>query len=146
MDMCQPTDEEKKETVSLKRRQITTWAPNHVEIGLMAELLCYANIMNGLKPYERNELRPKLDIMCNLLEYAKLFRLGKIRIEDESLKENAAVTSANIKFLKKVTNNKTYLYGCDYNYRKKECENVFCSVLSPEYVNYLKKILKPYLK
>lgn len=146
MDICQPTDELKKATVYLKRRQVATWAPSHVEIGLMAELLCYANMINGLKPHQRNELRPKLDIMCNVLEYAKLLRLGKIGIGDESLKKNTVIAFANLELLKKATNNEAYLVGCDYNYGKRKCENVFCSVLSPEYIDYLKRLLKPYLR
>jgi hypothetical protein len=46
---CELTDEQKKDALSIKKRTVTTWAPSHVEIALVTELLTYANFLNGLK-------------------------------------------------------------------------------------------------
>jgi len=38
-----------------------TWAPSHPELALLTELLSYANRINGLKEFEKGELRAKLE-------------------------------------------------------------------------------------
>jgi hypothetical protein len=38
-----------------------SWAPSHPEFCLLTELLTYANLINGLKPTVRRELRAKLE-------------------------------------------------------------------------------------
>jgi len=38
-----------------------TWAPSHVELGMLGELLRYANIVDGLKESEKRELRDVLE-------------------------------------------------------------------------------------
>ena len=38
-----------------------TWAPSHPELGLLMELLSYANIINGLKETEKRKLRVGLE-------------------------------------------------------------------------------------
>jgi hypothetical protein len=40
-----------------------TWAPSHVELAMLADLLHIANIVDGLQESERRKLRPFLD--CN---------------------------------------------------------------------------------
>ena len=37
-----------------------TWAPSHPDLALLTELLSYANIVNGLKEFEKRDLRTKL--------------------------------------------------------------------------------------
>jgi len=43
-----------------KEQAIMTWAPSHVEMGLLLELLLYANIINGLSERDKIELKEKL--------------------------------------------------------------------------------------
>jgi len=38
-----------------------TWAPSHVELGMLRELLRYANIVGGLKESEKRKLRDILE-------------------------------------------------------------------------------------
>ena len=38
-----------------------SWAPSHAEFCLLTELLTYANLLNGLKPTVRREIRSKLE-------------------------------------------------------------------------------------
>lgn len=145
MEICRLTDELKRNIVSNKQRVVTTWAPSHVEIGLMSEVLCYANIINGLKLDYRKELITKLDLVFYVMKDAKLLRLGNIDIDDELLRANWLEYVTNFISLKEATENNPYLEGCDYNYREQRCESVFCTMLSVEYIDYLKDILKPYM-
>ena len=130
---------------TVRKRIVTTWAPSHIEIGLMGELLSYANRVNGLKQECRLALRTKLDIACNALEYAKLLRFGKIREDDDALKKSTDAFATNFQSLEETTSGETRLLGCDYNYRERKCESVFCTVLTINYIDYLKNILKPYM-
>jgi len=122
-------------------RSTITWAPSHPELGLLSELLSYANIVNGLKLIEKRKLRHDLEIACReegflrlywnpidaLIESAPhrltLFEMGDVAIY---------VGRHNVKTLKK---------------EKMEWKNFFfCVELCHEYIDYLKKALKPYLK
>jgi len=38
-----------------------SWAPSHIELGLLSELLRYANIVDGLNDSKKRELRVKLE-------------------------------------------------------------------------------------
>jgi hypothetical protein len=58
----QASEEFKASTMDSKRRSVITWAPSHVEVASMMELLSYANIINGFKKDVRSELRSKLEI------------------------------------------------------------------------------------
>jgi hypothetical protein len=42
--------------------------------------------------------------------------------------------------------NKAYLFGAETNYKRGEIESLFGFELSQEYIDYLKELLKPYLK
>ena len=75
-------------------KPVTTWAPSHLELGLLSEILAYANLINGLKLTEKRKLRDKLE--------------GR----------------------------KTVYDGNEYT--------LLCH-LCPEYIDYLKKKLKPYI-
>jgi hypothetical protein len=43
-----------------------TWAPSHIELGMLSELLMYANIIGGLSETARKELRKKLEVAYNV--------------------------------------------------------------------------------
>jgi hypothetical protein len=43
------------------RKAWMPWAPSHPELELLTELLSYANRINGLKEFEKGELRAKLE-------------------------------------------------------------------------------------
>jgi hypothetical protein len=105
-----------------KSRMVMTWAPSHVELALMTELLCYANIINGYPKILRKELREsgKLDSVISLLAKEG----AKIREEFED---------------------KKWLVGYTYYDEVTDKANsVFCFELCPEYIDYLKELLKPY--
>ena len=90
------------------KQPVMTWAPSHYEIALLADILQYANIINGLKEEKKRKLMPGLFIHSP-------WEL------DEKLQE---------KMLFVIEND----------------EHIFIAVeLCPEYVAYLKKILKPFL-
>ncbi len=116
-----------------KVRTITTWAPSHVEIGLLSELLAYANIINGFKVWEREKLIPHLDISKTVFEeYLKTTTIA----EDEDPLDN----------FMKYCSEKTFLLGREFNYKLQRNESLFCFELSQDYIGYLKEVLKPYMK
>jgi hypothetical protein len=45
-----------------EKRSVTTWAPTYVEL-VRYQLLAYANLINGLKPWKRGELKSRLDVL-----------------------------------------------------------------------------------
>jgi len=106
----------------VKIRTVMTWAPNHLELALVSQLLSYANIVNGLSKTERRELRDKLDHIVSILT------------DDHD-------------DIRKEFEDKTFLIGWDdYSVQTDKLSHVFCCELCPEYIDYLKKVLKPYLK
>jgi hypothetical protein len=54
-----------KDEMSEFERPTITWAPSHLESGLLGELLSYANIINGLKEGGKRELRRDLEVAVN---------------------------------------------------------------------------------
>lgn len=111
------------------KRAWTTWAPSHSEIALLMQLLCYANIINGLRPTKKRKL-------WNELEGKKAFR-------DSDFSQNELANIAVPDEIKKQI-------GLDkrvMTYADLEEEDVLrtCVELCPEYVDYLKKVLKPYI-
>lgn len=105
-----------------------TWSPSHPEITLLSELLSYANIINGLKEYERRKLKPQL-------EGVKIDRISK---KSEAQYVNAEFLSKQIGGDKKFAG---YIQTDDPQNRL-PC----CVELCPEYIDSLRKVLKPYLK
>lgn len=91
-----------------------TWAPSHLEEALLADILRYANMVDGLSEYKLRKLRDVLG--------------GK-----------SAKASHN---LMKELPDKTHFYH--YNSVTHEVKT-FCVELCPEYIDYLKKVLKPYI-
>jgi len=106
-------------SINSKRRvqfkTVMTWSPSHLDLGLLSELLSYANIINGLKEAGKKELKEKLE--------------GK----DFEYLLNQAEEGHYV------------LLGYEFN-KAKEKNWVFCNELCPEYIEYLKKLLNPYLR
>ena len=94
------------ETLHPQKEAWMTWAPTHVEIGLLADLLLYANIINGLSVPEKEKLRTKLLSM-----------------------EEIAFTDL-----------KAY-----WTHDSKTDEDIILVELNPQYIEYLRKLLKPYI-
>lgn len=117
-----PQDLVPEEDVShpAKIRTVMTWAPSHLELALLTELLCYANVINGLSETEKKELRYKLEIMTTPVEYYA--------------------------DMKKELKDKIFFFGYDETWEITEKPKwVFCVELCPKYIDYLKKVLKPYI-
>ena len=111
-------------------KTVMTWSPSHIELGLLSELLSYANIINGLKEHERRELKKKFE-----------------GISFEGLKKDIEGESVYLfDQLKPDVMDKGHyvLLGYEFDKTKKE-RWVFCVELCAEYIDHLKKLLKPYL-
>jgi len=120
---------------SIEPRKVwMTWAPSHPELGLLMELLSYANIINGLKETEKRKLKIELQGRTPL---AEMVRKG-FAPEDELIR-GACPDDIKSKIGK---DKKTVVYF------EPEVEPIvlhFCVELCPEYIDYLKTVLKPYL-
>jgi len=121
-------------------RPTITWAPSHLELGLLNELLSYANIVNGFKEVKKKELRRDLEIAVD--EGKEHVNLYWSPIENLLESHNRLMLfevpsrGLMIKYPERV---KAYV-------KKKEGkDSFFCAELCPEYIEYLKKILRPYL-
>lgn len=90
-----------------------TWAPSHVELGLMGELLRYANIVDGLSECIKRKLR-------NLLESSP----------DDSV-------TLQLELMHRLPSSKHVF---------QEVGTALCVQLCQEYIDYLKEILKPYIR
>lgn len=109
-----------------------TWSPSHLEIALLSELLSYANIINGLKESRRNEIRLELEGKLELL------RCGFYNTPlDAIMNEEPQSLFDNIS---RMPDKKIVIYPTDSGELSSFVE------LCPEYIDYLKKLLKPYLK
>jgi hypothetical protein len=102
-----------------KHRAVITWAPSHIELGLLQELLSYANIINGFK------------------ESVKLDLIKKLMFFDMPTE----TTSKS----KKDMSEKIHAYG--YRIKKQSGEETMigCTELCIEYIEHLRETLKPYL-
>ena len=117
-------DMEKRGFLSIGIRTTTTWAPSHVELGLLGELLSYANRINGLSETEKREVLKKMLIFVD---------------KEKGIEECGSFEA----YAKLHVENKTFLMGLESRKGKERAS--FCAELCPEYIDYLKKILKPYL-
>lgn len=128
-----------------------TWAPSHLESGLLSELLSYANIINGLKEGGKRELRRDLEVAVK--EENGYLRLYAYPIKDLLKSQNKVLlfeTPESCFFIRHMDwieeSMEPQMYG-EYHEKKIKGEDwFFCAELSPEYINYLKKALSPYLK
>ena len=113
-----------------------TWAPSHPDLALLTELLSYANIVNGLKEFEKRDLRTKL---------------GTARWEHVDGELGVVIYSPHMQN-EMVEDKKTAIYSeKPDNHSEKPAHSTevplhVCAELCPEYIDYLKRILKPYLK
>ena len=100
-------------------------------IGYLGEILRYANVIGGLDETQKRELRTKLEIIVDVEE-------SKQRIRAHYDKDF---------FLPMIDRlaGKMFLVGFDLG-RNRKPDYVCCIELCPEYIDYLKRILKPYLK
>lgn len=100
-------------------QMIMTWAPTHLEIALLGDVLRYANIIDGLDINEKKQLRIKLELETKENDPCVLnnFEIEKL--------------SSKVPFTIMVS-----LEGAEDWY--------ICSELTPEYIEYLKKILHPF--
>lgn len=105
-----------------KTEAYLSWAPSHPEFCFLTELLTYANLINGLKPNLRRKLRLKLE--------GKTFREKRegheytyFEIDSELLHSMPEGTMASF-----------------------AGQNGISFEVRLEYVEYLRKMLKPYLE
>lgn len=99
---------------------IMTWAPTHVEIALLGDVLRYANIIDGLSLLEKKKIRKKLEIQIKdeNVNYVHEFEI------DELTKHAPTLTILAL---------------------EGERDWFFCCKLNVEYVNFLRDALQPYL-
>jgi len=140
----------KDEGVEFERPTIT-WAPSHPELGLLSELLSYANIINGLKEAKKRELRTDLEIAVD--EEEEHVRLYWYPIRVLLKLQNKVLlfeTPDNCIFIRQAEwmgePTEPRLYGESYEKKIKGPDWFFCVELCPKYIDYLKTVLKPYLK
>lgn len=122
---------------SIKTRPVMTWAPSHVETGLLGELLRYANVVGGLNEAEKKKLRRKLEVIYDVPEKVEK-RIKYNRHAYEKWKKEILDELSGIDM--------EFHLGCREIGKGGEVETVFCVELCSEYIEYLKKLLKPYLK
>lgn len=130
----------KDESLEFERPTIT-WAPSHPELGLLSELLTYANIINGLKEMKKRELRTDLEIAVE--------GNGKLRLYKAPI-ENLLQQLPNKKLLFEAPPFAIFFFSHNhvevYDKKKIDKDSLFCIELCPEYIDYLKETLAPYLK
>ena len=101
---------------------VMTWAPSHPELGFLSELLSYANIIDGLSLSEKRILRPMLEPKINIIREE-----GKVDVEYEMDLDVVRSTSS---YITGMSRGKPY---CGFELRF-------------EYIEFLRKLLEPYLK
>jgi hypothetical protein len=117
---------------------------------LLAELLCYANIINGLKLWQREALKTKLDVVAgfigNVTFLAKRIKeIGKEKALEE-LDGRLEKGEDELNIFLKFCGEKPYLMGAEGDFENVDyLESIFCFELSQNYIDYLKEVLKPYL-
>jgi hypothetical protein len=110
-------------SVEQELKAIMSWAPSHLQLALLTELLGYANLINGLKYKEKIKLRNELEGK----EIIKWFQ-SKPRV---GLKGDLFDTSSD------------FLVTIITGENKKP---TVCFEISSEYLGYLRRLLKPHLK
>lgn len=109
-----------------------TWSPSHLEMALLTQLLAYANVINGLKKDEKNQIKIDLEGQTHLL------RCGFLKTPlDYFVKEEPQPL---LRGISTTPDKKLVIYSADSGELSSFAE------LCPEYIDNLKSILKPYLK
>lgn len=106
-----------------KSISVMTWAPSHVELGLLSELLRYANLIDGLSEVDKRNLRPRLEGESKLDS-----QTGDLTYDFDT-KVFGSMPSHKARML-------CYMEETPY----------LCFPICVEYVDYLRNLLKPYLK
>jgi len=107
-------------------KPMMNWAPSHVELGYLSEVLRYANIIDGLSEIEKENLR--LD-----LEYSEADpTLGKEYWGDQN----------HLAEIWEALEHKAHLFCIEPNYGIHFRGVELCS----EYIDYLKTVLEPYIR
>ena len=121
-------------------RSTITWAPSHLELGLLNELLCYANIVNGFKEVKKRELRKDLEIAVDEgKEHATLCW----KSIDNLLESGNRLMMFETPFVGWITKRPERVQA--YVQMKEGKDSFFCAELCPEYIEYLKKAMSRYL-
>lgn len=114
-------------------KPVVTWAPSHPELGYLAEILRYANIIDGFDETKKQDIRP--------------FLASESRFQDKIDQKYAKDFTAN-KELEKLSDilfDKRELFCIEKE--NDEVDLVFRGIeLCPEYVDYLREIVKIFLK
>jgi hypothetical protein len=110
-----------------------TWAPSHVETGLLMEILSYANIVNGLKTKEKMELKPLLEVRRKAI--------GRCPVCKQLLPHICTHETGILREL--VERDKKWVAYA--NKPEEDQEFSFCASLCPEYIGYIRELLKPYV-
>ena len=149
-------------------RSVTTWAPSHVELALLTEVLTYANLINGLKEETKRALMDKLMMLSFFKGWKLWFHLVEKRREEMGL-EQTSFESARERVEADLDERVRELllgYQDDYLSLRKTLKDgkvlctdyvtgtsastlrntqFMCFEICPEYIDYLKEILKPYM-
>lgn len=101
------------------------WAPSHVELGYLSEVLRYANIIDGLSEIEKRNLRIDLEYSEDDPTLGRQYWGDQNRLAEiwEALERRATLFSRD-------TSGNVHFRGIE-----------LCS----DYIDYLKTVLKPYL-
>ena len=106
----------------LRPRAYLSWAPSHPEFCFLTEVLTYANLINGLKPNLKGKLRPKLEGKVNKRKDNEGHQFVDFEVHSELLRSMPEGTMVSFAGEDRVS----------YEVRL-------------EYLEYLRKLLKPYL-
>ena len=108
-----------------KPTSIMTWAPSHPELGLLSEVLSYANIINGLNYDRKLEIRDWLEGEAFFMTFRK---------KDKEKTLLCSVTNFELLVASELCSLMRYSEEDERYYR--------CFKLTSEYIEYLKKGLK----
>jgi hypothetical protein len=119
---------------------VHTWAPSHSEMALLMNVLCYANIINGLKEYRKRKLRGILEMHDALGSKDWLY--------DQVLEAIVRLRFAGLNKYIRSRKDRTVLIGYESKSKHGEIleEPMFCVELCEEYIDYLKEVLEPDLR
>jgi hypothetical protein len=119
-----------KEELIMAERPWISWAPSHVDMALLMQMLCYANIINGLKTSEKKKLWFELE--------------GKKHLRNKGLSEHELTSYAvPEEIIEQIGSDiKVMAFGTPED----EYLAHTCVQLCPEYLDYLWNLLKPYLR
>ena len=115
--------EEAENNPDVTPQSVMTWAPSHVEIALLGDILRYANIIDGLNEAVKRNLREKLEIQSSEKDR---YLIDATANWEDFFKG----TPAGLPMI-------AFVGGDDW---------FLCCKLSTEYIDYLSNAIKPYLK